>query len=137
MLLAKKMEFVYDLKYEKPMYNKKTIEYFSNPKNMGEIKDATVVAEGGNPTCGDVVKIFLKTDKDKITDIKFKAFGCGACIATASALTEMVKGKTLKEAQKITNQDLADFFGGLPPQKMKCSNFSTEVLKKAIKQIKN
>lgn len=118
------------------MYNQKTIEYFSNPKNMGEIADADAVAEGGNPTCGDVVKLYLKVKGNKITDIKFKAFGCGACIATASVLTELVKGKTLSQAAKISSQDLADFLGGLPPQKMKCSNFSTEVLQKALKQIK-
>lgn len=117
------------------MYNQKVIQYFSNPRNMGEIKDADAVAEGGNPACGDVVKIFLKVNGDKISDIKFKAFGCGACIASSSALTEIVKGKTIQKALKITNQDLADFLGGLPPQKMICSNFSTEVLKKAIRQI--
>ena len=116
------------------MYNQKTIDYFSNPKNMGEIKDADLVAEGGNPACGDVVKLYLKVKDDKILDIKFKAFGCGACIATASALTEMVKGKTLAEAQKITNANVAAYLGGLPPQKMKCSNFSTEVLQKALKK---
>lgn len=118
------------------MYNQKTIEYFSNPENMGEIKDADVVTEGGNPLCGDVVKIYLKIENDKIADIKFKAFGCGACIATASVLTVLAKGKTVKEAAKISNQNLADFLGGIPPQKMKCSNFSTEVLQKALKQIK-
>ena len=74
---------------------------------------------------------------NKITEIKFKAFGCGACIATASVLTELAQGKTLAQAQKITSQDLADFLGGIPPQKMKCSNFSTEVLQKAINSIEN
>lgn len=119
------------------MYNQKTIEYFSDPKNMGEIVDADAVAEGGNPTCGDVVKIYLKVKADKISDIKFKAFGCGACIATASVLTVLAKGKTLKKAAEISSSDLAKFLGGIPPQKEKCSNFSTEVLKKAIKQIEN
>lgn len=118
------------------MYNQKTIQYFSDPVNMGEIKDADVIAEGGNPTCGDVVKLYLKVRKEKITDIKFKAFGCGACIATASALTVLAKGKTLKEASKITNQDLVGFFGGLPEQKLKCSNFSADVLHQAIDKIK-
>lgn len=116
------------------MYNQKTIDYFSDPKNMGELKDADLVAEGGNPACGDVVKLFLKIKGDKISDIKFKAFGCGACIATASALTEIIKGKTLKEAEKITNEDVANYLGGIPPQKMKCSNFSVDVLHKAIKK---
>ncbi|AKM82428.1 TPA: iron-sulfur cluster assembly scaffold protein [Candidatus Berkelbacteria bacterium] len=118
------------------MYNQKTIDYFSNPRNMGEISNATVVAEGGNLSCGDVVKLYLKVDKDIITDIKFKAFGCGACIATASALTELVKGKTLNEVDKISNGDVDKFLGGLPPQKLKCSNFSAEVLQKALKQLK-
>ena len=116
------------------MYNQKTIDYFSNPKNMGEIKNPSAVAEGGNPACGDVVKLFLNIENDKITDIKFKAFGCGACIATASALTEIVKGKSLAEAAKITNEEVSEYLGGLPPQKMKCSNFSTEVLQKALKK---
>ena len=119
------------------MYNQKTIDYFSDPKNMGELKDANLVAEGGNPACGDVIKLFLKVENDKILDIKFKAFGCGACIATASALTEIVKGKTLKEAGKITNTDVAEYLGGIPSQKMKCSNFSTEVLKTAIEKYNN
>lgn len=101
---------------------------------MGELKDANLVAEGGNPTCGDVVKLFLKVKDDKILDIKFKAFGCGACIATASALTEMVKGQTLKSAEKITNADVVKYLGGIPPQKMKCSNFSVDVLRLAIKK---
>ena len=114
------------------MYNNKTIDYFSNPRNMGEIKGATISAKGGNPACGDVVELFVDLDKDIIRDIKFKAFGCGACIASASALTEIVKGKTIKQALKVTNQDVADFLGGLPPQKMVCSNFSSEVLQKAL-----
>lgn len=114
------------------MYNHKVIDYFSNPRNMGEIKDADAVAEGGNPLCGDVVKLYLKINANIISDIKFKAFGCGACLASTSALTEIVKGKTIKEAKKITNQDVADFLGGLPPEKMKCSNFSTDVLEKAL-----
>jgi len=119
------------------MYNQKTIDYFSNPRNMGEIKGADAVAEGGNPACGDVVKLWLKLDKSRIRigDIKFKAFGCGACLASSSALTEMVKGKYIKDALKVTPDDIATFLGGLPAQKMICSNFSTEVLKKALRQI--
>lgn len=119
------------------MYNQKTIDYFSNPRNMGEIKNPTISAKGGNPACGDVVELFLNIKQDKIIDIKFKAFGCGACIASTSALTEIIKGKTIKEASKITNQDVADFLGGLPPQKMICSNFSSDVLKKALKNYRS
>lgn len=114
------------------MYNKKVIDYFSNPRNMGEIKNPNAVAEGGNPVCGDVVKLYLRIKDDKITDIKFKAFGCGACIASTSALTEMVKGKKIAAALKITNFEVAKYLGGLPAQKMTCSNFSTDVLKKAL-----
>lgn len=117
------------------MYNPRVIDYFSNPRNMGEIADADAIAEGGNPACGDVVKLYLKIKNNQISDIKFKAFGCGACIASTSALTEIVKGKKIAEAQKITNRDIADFLGGLPPQKMICSNFSTDVLKKALKNV--
>ena len=92
------------------MYNQNTIDYFSNPRNMGEIKNADLVASGGNPACGDVVKLYLKIDKDKIRDIKFKAFGCGACLASTSALTVMVKGKSIQEAKKITNRKLPIFW---------------------------
>ena len=123
------------------MYNAKTVDYFSNPRNMGKIKDADIVAQGGNPACGDVVKLYLKLSENRgrktedriIRDIKFKAFGCGACLASTSALTELVKGKKISQAKKITNQDIADFLGGLPSQKMICSNFSADVFKKAIK----
>lgn len=118
------------------MYNQKVIDYFSWPRNMGEIADAQAEAQGGNPVCGDVVKLFLKIQDDKILDIKFKAFGCGACIASTSALTEMAKGKKIQEAKKITNQDVADYLGGLPEQKMICSNFSVEVLHAALKKLK-
>jgi len=118
------------------MYNPKVIEYFSNPKNMGELKDADAVAEGGNPACGDVVKLWIKLDKDKkkIIEISFKAFGCGACIASSSALTEMVEGKSIQDAKKITNKEIADYLGGLPDTKMICSNFSSDVLRQALEK---
>ena len=118
------------------MYNPKTIDHFSHPRNMGELKDFDAKAEGGNPVCGDVVKLWIKlsTSKNIIKDIKFKAFGCGACIASSSALTEMVKGKTVAEALKITREDISDHLGGLPEQKMICSNFSIDVLKKTLKE---
>ncbi|MBM2820569.1 MAG: hypothetical protein HW405_329 [Candidatus Berkelbacteria bacterium] len=117
------------------MYNQKTIDHFSNPRNMGELKEFDVKAEGGNPACGDVVRLWIKLDsnKKKISDIKFKAFGCGACIASASAMSEMTEGKTVGYALKLTREDISKYLDGLPEQKKKCSNFSTEVLQKALK----
>jgi len=120
------------------MYNQKTIDHFSNPRNMGELKDFDTTADGGNPACGDVVRLWIKLSsgqhaRKKIADIKFKAFGCGACIASASAMTEMVKDKPIKYALKLTRDDVSDYLDGLPEQKIKCSNFSIEVLKKALK----
>ena len=119
------------------MYNQKTIDHFSNPRNMGELKNFDATADGGNPACGDVVRLWIKLSPDKnvIKNIKFKAFGCGACIASTSAMTEMVKGRSLTKIKKLTNQDIADYLGGLPPQKMICSNFSAEVLEKALKNV--
>lgn len=98
------------------MYNEKVIEHFTNPRNAGEMPDADVVGEAGNFKCGDIMKIYLKIDGDRIADIKFQTFGCGAAIASSSVLTELVKGKTLEEAQRITNKDVAEELGGLPPK---------------------
>lgn len=119
------------------MYNKKTIDHFSNPRNMGELKEFNTKAEGGNPACGDVVKLWIKLDpkKENIEDIKFKAFGCGACIASTSAMTEMVKGKTVKYALSLSRDDIVKYLGDLPQQKQKCSNFSIEVLQLALKNV--
>lgn len=119
------------------MYNKKTIDHFSNPRNMGELKDYDAKAEGGNPACGDVVKLWVKLSPNKnvISDIKFKAFGCGACIASTSAMTEMVKMKSVNDALKLSRDDIVDYLGGLPEQKIKCSNFSVDVLKSALKNV--
>lgn len=121
------------------MYNQKVTDYFSNPRNMGELKDADIVAEGGNPTCGDVVKLWIKLDHSKknIEKATFQAFGCGACIASTSALTEMVAGKSVQEAKNITNKEIAEYLGGLPPQKNLCSNFSADILKKGLEKISN
>jgi len=104
---------------------------------MGELKDFDAKAEGGNPVCGDVVKLWIKlsADKKNITDIKFKAFGCGACIASTSAMTEIVKGKKVDEVSKLSRDDIVKYLGGLPEQKQKCSNFSVEVLQRALKKI--
>ncbi|MBS7619537.1 Fe-S cluster assembly scaffold protein NifU [Candidatus Bathyarchaeota archaeon] len=115
------------------MYSEKVLELFRNPKNVGEIPDADGVGTVGNPVCGDMMTIYLKVEDDKIVDIKFKTFGCGAAIATSSMTTELAKGKTLEEAMKITRADVADELGGLPPIKMHCSNLAADALHEAIK----
>jgi len=113
-------------------YSKKVIELFQNPKNMGEIENPDGVGEVGNPSCGDVMRIYIKIKDNKIEDIKFQTFGCIAAIATSSMTTELAKGKTLEEAKKITNKDVAESLGNLPPIKMHCSNLADDALKKAI-----
>ncbi|MGB9905242.1 MAG: Fe-S cluster assembly scaffold protein NifU, partial [Desulfotomaculales bacterium] len=115
------------------MYSEKVMEHFTNPRNVGEIPDADGVGEVGNPTCGDIMKIFIKVKDDVITDIKFKTFGCGAAIATSSMVTEMAKGKTIAEALKLSNRQVAEALEGLPPQKMHCSNLAADALHDAIK----
>lgn len=117
-------------------YTDKVKELYKNPKNVGEIADADVVVEVGSIVCGDALTLYLKLDGDKIVDAKFKTFGCGSAIASSSALTEMIKGKTIDEASKITNKDIVEFLGGLPDQKMHCSVMGQEALEKAIKKIK-
>ena len=114
------------------MYSDKVMEHFKNPRNVGEIKDADGIGEVGNPVCGDIMKIYIKVKDGKIVDCKFKTFGCGAAIATSSMVTEMVKGKTIDEALKITNKTVAEALGGLPPIKMHCSNLAADGLIKAI-----
>lgn len=114
------------------MYTKKVMEHFTSPKNMGEIKNADGIGTVGNPVCGDLMTIYIKVKDNKIKDIKFKTFGCGAAIATSSMITELAKGKTLDEAKKITRNDVAKNLGGLPPVKMHCSNLAADALKKAI-----
>lgn len=114
------------------MYSELVMEHFSNPRNVGEIADADGVGQEGNPTCGDIMKIYIKVKDDKIADIKFKTFGCGAAIATSSMVTEMVMGKSLDEAMEISNQAVAEALGGLPPVKMHCSNLAADALHKAI-----
>lgn len=109
------------------------MEHFRNPRNMGEMKDADALGEVGNPTCGDVMYIYIKVKDEKIDDISFQTFGCGAAIATSSMVTEMAKGKTLDEAMQITRSDVAEALDGLPPIKMHCSNLAADGLAAAIR----
>lgn len=118
------------------MYTEKVMDHFENPRNVGEIQDADGVGQVGNPTCGDIMKIYLKVNEGVIEDVKFKTFGCGAAIATSSMVTEMVKGKTLDEALKISNKMVAEALGGLPPKKMHCSNLAADALHAAIEDYK-
>jgi len=114
------------------LYSEKVMEHFRNPRNVGVIEDADGVGTVGNPVCGDMMTIYIKVKDDRIEDIKFQTFGCAAAIATSSMATELAKGKTLEEALKITKQTVAEALGGLPPQKMHCSNLAAEALKRAI-----
>jgi nitrogen fixation NifU-like protein len=114
------------------MYSQKVMEHFRNPRNMGEIPDADGVGTVGNPICGDMMKIFIKVKDNRLEDVKFKTFGCGAAIATSSMITELAKGKTIDEAMKITRADVADALEGLPPIKMHCSNLAADGLRAAI-----
>ncbi|KXG77641.1 Iron-sulfur cluster assembly scaffold protein IscU [Fervidicola ferrireducens] len=118
------------------MYSEKVMEHFTNPRNVGEIPDADGIGEVGNPVCGDLMKIYIKVKDNVIEDIKFKTFGCGAAIATSSMVTEMVKGKTIDEALKVTNKAVAEALGGLPPVKMHCSNLAADALHAAIEDYK-
>jgi nitrogen fixation protein NifU and related proteins len=113
-------------------YSDKVMDHFMNPRNMGEMEDPDGVGEVGNPACGDVMRLYLKIKDGTILDAKFKTFGCGAAIATSSMVTEMVKGKTIEEAKKITNQTVAEALDGLPPVKMHCSVLAEEGLEAAI-----
>ncbi len=114
------------------MYNERVVDHFSNPRNVGELVDADAVGETGSFKCGDTMKLYLKVKGGLIEDVRFQTYGCGAAIASSSMLTEMVKGKTLDEALKITNQDVADELGGLPPLKLHCSNLAADALHNAI-----
>ena len=114
------------------MYTDLVMDHFSNPRNVGEIDDADGVGQIGNPVCGDVMRITIAVDDDRIKDVKFKTFGCGAAVATSSMVTEMVMGKDLKEAAEISNKAVAEALGGLPANKMHCSNLAADALHLAI-----
>lgn len=119
------------------MYNDKVMDHFFHPRNVGEMEDPDGVGQVGNPVCGDVMRIHIKVKDDRIEDIKFKTFGCGAAIATSSMVTEMVKGMTLDEAMEVSNKAVADALGGLPPLKMHCSNLAADALHEAIKNYRD
>ena len=117
-------------------YSKKVIEHFKNPHNQGVIKDADAIGKVGNPVCGDVMKIYLKIKDDVIEDVKFETLGCAAAIAVSSALTEMVKGKTLAQALKVTKDQIVKKLGGLPPIKIHCSMLGIDALQEAVRNYK-
>jgi nitrogen fixation NifU-like protein len=117
-------------------YSEKVMDHFMEPRNMGDIKDADAVGTVGNPACGDVMRLYIKVDGGKITEAKFKTFGCGAAIATSSMATEMIKDKSLDEASEITNEAVAEALDGLPPNKMHCSVLAQEAIEAAIKNYK-
>jgi len=118
-------------------YSDKVMDHFMNPRNMGEMDNPSAVGNVGNPTCGDVMRLYLKIDGDTIIDAKFKTFGCGAAIASSSMLTELLKGKKVIDALRISNDAVADALGGLPPVKIHCSVMAEEALKSALEDWKN
>ncbi len=115
-----------------PDYSEKVMDHFTKPRNIGEVEDPSGVGEVGNPVCGDMMKFTIKVKDDRIEDVKYLTFGCGAAIAVSSMVSEMAKGKTLDEAMKITNKQVAEELGGLPGNKMHCSNLGADALHKAI-----
>jgi nitrogen fixation NifU-like protein len=114
------------------MYSELVMKHFSDPQNVGVIEDADGVGKVGNPMCGDVMEMFIKVKDERIDDVKFRTFGCGAAIATSSIATEMIKGKSLDEAVQLSNKAVADALGGLPAQKMHCSNLAADAVRAAI-----
>jgi nitrogen fixation NifU-like protein len=119
------------------MYSELVMKHFTDPQNVGVIEDADGVGKVGNPVCGDVMEMFIKVKDDRIEDVKFRTFGCGAAIATSSIATEMIKGKPLEEAVKLSNKAVAEALGGLPAQKMHCSNLAADAVKAAIEDYWN
>ncbi len=122
---------------DKPFpYSDLVMDHFANPRNMGEMEDPSGVGNVGNPVCGDMMRLYLKIENDVIVDARFKTFGCGAAIASSSILTEMLKGKKIEDALKISNEAVAEALGGLPPTKMHCSVLAEDALKKALADYK-
>ena len=113
-------------------YNETVLDHFTNPRNMGEIADASAVAEVGNPACGDLMKLYLKIENGTITDAKFKTFGCSAAIAASSMTTELIIGKSVDEASRLSNEAVAEALGGLPPTKRHCSVLAEDALRAAL-----
>jgi nitrogen fixation protein NifU and related proteins len=118
------------------MYSEKVMQHFKKPQNMGEIPDADGVGSVGNPTCGDLMTMYIKVKDNRLEDVKFKTYGCGAAIATSSMTTELAKGKTIDEAMQISRASVAESLGGLPPVKMHCSNLAADALHAAIEDYK-
>ncbi|MBD5139447.1 MAG: Fe-S cluster assembly scaffold protein NifU [Oscillospiraceae bacterium] len=114
------------------LYSDKVMDHFANPRNVGEIEDADGIGEVGNAKCGDIMKMYIKVDGGVITDVKFKTFGCGAAVATSSIATEMIKGKTIDDALKVTNKAVVEALEGLPPQKLHCSVLAEQAMKSAL-----
>jgi nitrogen fixation NifU-like protein len=119
------------------MYSEKVMDHFTNPRNVGEIENADGVGQVGNLKCGDIMKVYLKIENDVITDVKFKTFGCGAAVATSSMATELIKGKTVEEASKLTNKAVLEALDGLPPVKVHCSVLAEEAIAAAINDYKS
>ena len=119
------------------IYSDKVMEHFENPRNVGVIEDASGVGTVGNPACGDIMKLYIKVIDEKIEDVKFKTFGCGAAVATSSMVTELVKGKTVEEALLITNKTVIEALDGLPKNKIPCSVLAEDALKAAIEDYHN
>ncbi len=115
------------------MYSEKVLKHFKDPKNVGEMKDADGMGTVGNPVCGDMMSMYIKVKDDRIEEVSFKTFGCGAAIATSSMTTELAKGMTLDEAMELSRKDVAEALDGLPPVKMHCSNLAADALHEAVK----
>lgn len=119
------------------MYNSTVMDHFQNPRNAGEIENADGVGSMGNPACGDVMKIYIRVENDRLADVKFKTFGCAAAIATSSVASELVKGKKLDEAAALTRDEVAAALGGLPEEKMSCSNLAPDAIRAAIEDYRS